>query len=58
MSDDDCFMAIVEHDNTTISLSRTYLGVDRSDDLVVIQITASSTRTPEKKKALYASIAR
>jgi 4-oxalocrotonate tautomerase len=55
--EDDRFMTIVEHDDTTFSFGRTYLGVDRSDDLVIIQITAKNTRTVEKKKALYARIA-
>ena len=56
--EEDRFMTIVEHDDTTFSFSRTYLGVDRSEDLVIIQVTANNTRTVEKKKALYASIAR
>jgi 4-oxalocrotonate tautomerase len=55
--EDDRFMTIVEHDDTTFSFGRTYLGVERSDDLIIIQITASNTRTVEKKKALYARIA-
>jgi 4-oxalocrotonate tautomerase len=55
--EDDRFMTIVEHDDTTFSFGRTYLGVERSDDLVIVQITASNTRTVEKKKALYARIA-
>ncbi len=54
---DDRFMTIVEHDDTTFSFGRTYLGVERSDDLVIIQITANNTRTVEQKKALYARIA-
>jgi 4-oxalocrotonate tautomerase len=56
--EDDRFMTIIEHDATTFSFGRTYLGVDRSDDLVIIQITANNTRTEEKKKALYASLVR
>ena len=31
--------------------------IQRSDDLVIIQITANDTRTIEQKKALYAAIA-
>ena len=34
-----------------------YLGIARSDDLVVIQMTVSNTRTVEKKPALYRRIA-
>ena len=34
-----------------------YLGIARSDDLVLIQITVSNTRTLEQKKALFRRIA-
>ena len=50
-------MTITEHDETDFSYSRTYLGIDRSDDLVMIQLTVSNTRTVEKKKALFRQIA-
>src|SRR5215472_18859648 len=56
--DEDRFMSVTEHDADAISYSRRYLGIERSDDLVVIQITANNTRTIEHKKALYRSIAR
>ena len=39
-------------------MARTASGVDRSDDLVIIQITANNTRSLEQKKALYARIAK
>jgi phenylpyruvate tautomerase PptA (4-oxalocrotonate tautomerase family) len=55
--EDDRFMTITEHDADTFSFGRSYLGIDRSDDLVVIQITANNTRTVDKKKLLYARIA-
>jgi 4-oxalocrotonate tautomerase len=55
--EDDRFMTIFEHDDTTFSLGRTYLDIERSDELVIIQITANNTRTVEKKKALYARLA-
>jgi 4-oxalocrotonate tautomerase len=54
--DEDRFMTITEHDETDFSYSRTYLGIDRSDDLVMIQLTVSNTRTVEKKKALFRQI--
>jgi 4-oxalocrotonate tautomerase len=52
--EDDRFMMITEHDGVTFSFGRSYLGIDKSDDLVIIQITANNTRAGEKKKALYA----
>ena len=36
---------------------RSYMGIERSDDLVILQITVSNTRTVEQKKALFARIA-
>ena len=55
--EEDRFMVISEHDETNFSYSATYLGIARTDDLVLIQITANNTRTTEKKKALYRAIA-
>ena len=51
--EEDRFMVINEHDETDFSYSPTYLGIKRSDDLVMIQITANNTRTVEKKKAFF-----
>ncbi|PWC47914.1 tautomerase family protein [Azospirillum sp. TSA6c] len=54
--EDDQFMAITEHGATNFRYGASYLGVDRSDDLVYIQITANNTRTVEQKKALFQRI--
>jgi 4-oxalocrotonate tautomerase len=54
--EEDRFMTITEHDEADFSYSKTYLGIDRSDDLVMIQLTVSNTRTIEKKKALFRQI--
>ena len=55
--DEDKFMLLDEYDAENMAYSRTYFGIARSDDLVIIQITANNTRTVEQKKALFASIA-
>jgi 4-oxalocrotonate tautomerase len=55
--EEDRFMVINEHDEADFSYSKTYLGIARTDDLVLIQITANNTRTVEKKKAFYRQIA-
>jgi 4-oxalocrotonate tautomerase len=55
--EEDRFMTITEHDEADFSYSRTYFGIQRSDDLVMIQLTVSNTRTVEKKKALFRQIA-
>jgi 4-oxalocrotonate tautomerase len=54
--EEDRFLVITEHDEADFSYSPTYLGINRSDDLVLIQLTVSNTRTVEKKKALYRQI--
>lgn len=54
--DDDRFMTVSEHDEADFVYGRTYLGIARSDDLVIIQITANNTRTAARKVALYRRI--
>jgi 4-oxalocrotonate tautomerase len=54
---EDRFVVVSEHDESEFQFSRTYLDIARSDDLVIIQITANNTRTVEQKKALFARIA-
>jgi 4-oxalocrotonate tautomerase len=53
----DRFQVIHEHDADDFLFDADYLGIHRSDDLVIIQITWNEGRTVEQKKALYKSIA-
>ena len=55
--EEDRFMTISEHDDSSFDFGRNYLDIARSDDLVIIQITANNTRTREQKKELFAEIA-
>jgi phenylpyruvate tautomerase PptA (4-oxalocrotonate tautomerase family) len=55
--DEDRFITISQHDGESFLFSRTYMDIDRSDDLVILQITVSNTRNVEQKKALFARIA-
>ena len=54
--ENDRFMTVSEHDEPQFSFSKTYLGIERSDDLVIIQLTVSNTRTVAQKQALYRRI--
>jgi len=54
---DDHFQTISEHEPANFVFDPTYLGVRRSEDLVIIQITWNEGRTVEQKKALYNAIA-
>lgn len=54
---DDRFMIVTEHGPEDFVFGRHYLGIARSDDLVIIQLTVSDTRSFAKKQALYKRIA-
>jgi phenylpyruvate tautomerase PptA (4-oxalocrotonate tautomerase family) len=54
--EDDRFMVISEHDGDDFLYGADYLGIRRSDDLVIIQLTVSNTRSVTQKKALFARI--
>jgi 4-oxalocrotonate tautomerase len=54
--DDDQFMTITEHDPANFRTGNAY-GVERSADVVYIQITVFDTRTAEQKKVLFQRIA-
>src|SRR5436305_13297194 len=56
--EDDRFQVICEQaPGTAIVHAPAYLGIEYSDELVVIQITCNDTRTVDQKKALLAAIA-
>jgi phenylpyruvate tautomerase PptA (4-oxalocrotonate tautomerase family) len=52
----DRFMLVHQHDAEEFDYDPGYLGISRSDDLVIIQIACNNTRTVEQKKAFYKSI--
>ena len=52
----DRFMIVTEHDQDDFVYGADYLGIQRSDDLVIIQITVSNTRNVEQKQKLYRRI--
>jgi len=53
----DRFQIIGEHDAGNFLFDTDYLGIHRSSDLVMIQITWNEGRTVEQKKALYKAVA-
>jgi 4-oxalocrotonate tautomerase len=55
--EEDRFVTIAEHSESEFQFSKTYMDIARTDDLVILQITVSNTRTIEQKKALFARIA-
>ena len=53
----DRFQLITEHEPGDIVYDSNYLGIARSSDIVIIQITLSAGRTLEQKRALFRRIA-
>jgi len=48
--DDDRFMLVTQHDADEFLYGRHYLGIDRSDDLVIIQLTVSNTAASRRSR--------
>jgi 4-oxalocrotonate tautomerase len=55
--ENDRFQIVAEHEPENFLFDPNYLGIHRSNDLVIIQITWNESRTVEQKKALYKAIA-
>jgi phenylpyruvate tautomerase PptA (4-oxalocrotonate tautomerase family) len=55
--ENDRFILVTQHDADEFDYDPTYLGITRSDDLVIVQITCNGGRTIDQKKALYRGIA-
>jgi phenylpyruvate tautomerase PptA (4-oxalocrotonate tautomerase family) len=53
----DNFQVITEHDENGLIYDPDYLGIARTDGIVLIQITLSEGRSVELKQSLYKTIA-
>ena len=53
----DRFQVVNEHDADNFLFDADYLGIHRTDDLIMIQITWNEGRTVEQKKTLFKTIA-
>jgi len=54
---DDRFQIITQHAATGLNFSRTYLGVQRSDECIFLQITLNAGRSVETKQRFYRTVA-
>ena len=52
----DRFHVMSEHAPGFLAIDPTYLGIARSDDPLIVQITLRSGRSDDKKRALYRRI--
>jgi 4-oxalocrotonate tautomerase len=53
----DNFQIITEHDRDSLIYDTEYLGIPRTDGIIVIQVTLNEGRTLEAKKAFYKAVA-
>jgi len=55
--DNDCFQVIAEHSADDLVVNPDYLGIHRSAEAIVIQVTLNEGRTLELKRAFYKAVA-
>jgi len=49
----DRFQVITEHSPDSLIYDPTYLGIQRTDEVIFVQITLNAGRSTEQKRALY-----
>jgi 4-oxalocrotonate tautomerase len=54
---DDRFQVFSEHSSRDLVIDPTYLGIERSKDALLIQVTLNEGRALEQKKAFYKAVA-
>ena len=52
----DRFQLITEHGQDELVYDPSYLDIERTDDVIFVQITLNAGRTTDQKRALYAHI--
>ena len=55
--EDDRFILVHQHDDGEFDCDPNYLGIPRSDNLVIVQIACNNTRTAAQKQAFYRRVA-
>ena len=54
--EEDRFVTVDEYEADNFFYSPNYMGIERSEAFIVVQLTVSNTRTRAQKKALYKRI--
>jgi 4-oxalocrotonate tautomerase len=54
---DDRFQIIAEHAADNFIVDPSYLGIQRSKDCVIVQVTLNEGRTVDQKRAFYKAVA-
>jgi 4-oxalocrotonate tautomerase len=55
--EEDRFKTVDEYEADNLFYSSNYLGIERSDEFIIVQFTVSNTRTVAQKQALFKRIA-
>jgi 4-oxalocrotonate tautomerase len=55
--ENDRFQIVAEHAPANLIVDRTYLGIERTDSCIILQVTFSEGRTVEQKRAFYKAVA-
>lgn len=55
--ENDRFILVHQYEAEEFDFDAHYLGIERDDDLVIVQIACNNTRTTEKKQAFYRRMA-
>ena len=55
--ENDRFQVITEHPAEQLIVDKTYLGIQRTGDCVLIQVTLNEGRSVEMKRAFYKAVA-
>ncbi|HTV92849.1 MAG TPA: tautomerase family protein [Verrucomicrobiae bacterium] len=54
---DDRFQIVTEHTKARLIIDPTYLGIERSADALIVQLTLNEGRSLDQKKAFYKAVA-
>ncbi len=55
--EDDRFQIFTEHATEDLAVDQNYLGIARSSDALILQITLNEGRTTDMKRAFYKAVA-
>lgn len=53
---DNQFMVLSEHAKSNFRYAPSYLNIRRTEDIIIIQITANDTRTPDQRRPSLRSL--
>ena len=57
MPQNDRFQIISEHESHDLIIDPTYLGIERADAAIIIQVTLNEGRSVELKQSFYEAVA-